>query len=80
MYTYIVHYSKNKELGNELEERFPNAHILKEYDREDIFVPWMKYITKSNQELTMVLCNIKHSEALKHMVEKEKGHRKCIFQ
>lgn len=71
MYTYIIHYSKNKELGNELEERFPNAHILKEYDREDIFVPWMKYTTKSNQELAMVSCNIKHFEALKHMVDND---------
>lgn len=71
MYTYIVHYSKNKELGEELEERFPNAHIIKEYDREDIFVSWMKYITKSNQELSMVSCNIKHFEALKHMVDND---------
>jgi GR25 family glycosyltransferase involved in LPS biosynthesis len=71
MYTYIIHYSKNKDLGKELEERFPNAHILKEYDREDIFVPWIKYITKSNQELGMVSCNIKHFEALKHMVDND---------
>jgi len=71
MYTFIVHYSKHEELGEELKERFPNAHILKEHDREDIFIPWMKYFTKSNQELAMVSCNIKHFDALKYMVDND---------
>jgi GR25 family glycosyltransferase involved in LPS biosynthesis len=72
MKTYIIHYSRNNEtLKEELLNKFPDAHIITQFDREDEFIPWIKYYTTSPLEMAMVSCNVKHYEALRDMVEND---------
>jgi GR25 family glycosyltransferase involved in LPS biosynthesis len=68
MKTYIIHYSKGD--GREdLESMLPGAHFITQYDREDTFCSWLKYITNSKLCMSYISCNIKHFEALKDMVD-----------
>ena len=68
MKTYIIHYSKG-DGKSELEKLLPSAHFITQYDREDMFCSWLKFITKSKLCMTYISCNIKHLEALKDMVD-----------
>lgn len=68
MKTYIIHYSKG--VGREeLEKLLPGAHFITQYDREDMFCSWLKFVTKSKVCMSYISCNIKHLEALKNMVD-----------
>ena len=70
MKTYIIHYSRGS--GREdLETMLPGAHFITQYDREEIFCPWLKYRTDSKLCMSYISCNVKHFEALKDMVDND---------
>ena len=68
MKTYIIHYSKGGG-RDELEKILPGAHFITQYDREDTFCSWLKFVTKTKVCMSYISCNVKHLEALKDMVD-----------
>ena len=68
MKTYVIHYSKGNQ-REEMKKLLPNAHFISQYDREDPFCSWLKFVTKSKVCMSYISCNIKHLEALKDMVD-----------
>ena len=56
MKTYIIHYSRNNEtLKEAVKEWLKDAHIITQFDREDEFIPWIKYYTTSPLEMEILM-------------------------
>lgn len=73
MKTYIVHYSKNtkrkKDFG--LSEKW-----VTDWDREDLFVRWLKWYTQCPLSPNQLSCSLKHIWCLRDMIES--GHQEAI--
>jgi GR25 family glycosyltransferase involved in LPS biosynthesis len=70
MKKYVVHYTKGS--GREyLEGIIPDAQFITQFDKEDPFVSWVKTYTQTSVCMPYLSCNIKHIEAMKHMIDND---------
>ena len=70
MKKYVVHYTKGS--GREyLESIIPDAQFITQFDKEDPFVSWVKTYTQTSVCMPYLSCNIKHIEAMKHMIDND---------
>lgn len=61
---FVVHYSKNNERYKDLGF---NERWVTEWDKEDTFVKWVKWYTKSPLSVSQLSCFLKHVWCLKNM-------------
>ena len=71
MKIYITHYSKNKERKNQLEKRLSNAQCewITKWDKEDLFVKWVKWYTNSDQYIGHISLILKHLWCMYDMIQ-----------
>jgi len=73
MKVYVVHYSKNTERKKDFEL---GEQWVTDWDREDLFVRWIKWHTQCPLSPNQLSCTLKHIWCLRDMIEN--GHQEAI--